>query len=224
MAPLPTLEPVWTPRHKLTLPHPDRHTLMPTDLDAPPAPPAPSLSLRTLIIQTVVITALLVGAVVLASVFLREPLSNAADWVVNSFGLPGIALGIFISDTFTFPIPPDTYIFLAVASNLRVMEVLVTVCVVSVLAGNVAYFLGPLLTRVPFLNKKIEQFRPQGQDLFLRYGVWTVVIGALTPLPYSVVCWFAGLYKMPYGRFFFATLFRIPRMIGYYYLFKLGWV
>jgi membrane protein YqaA with SNARE-associated domain len=186
-------------------------------------PPQP-LSLRTLLIQTATITALLVIAVVLAGIFLKEPLTIAANWVVHTFGLPGIALGIFISDTFTFPIPPDTYIFLAVASQLRELDVLLTVCLVSVFAGNVAYFLGPLLARIPLIRNKIEQFRPQGQDLFLRYGVWTVAIGALTPLPYSLVCWFAGLYKMPYKRFFLATLFRIPRMIGYYYLFKLGWV
>jgi membrane protein YqaA with SNARE-associated domain len=191
--------------------------------DPPTAAIAPQLSLRTLLIQTVVITAILVGAVALAGIFLHEPLSQGATWVVNTFGLPGIALGIFISDTFTFPIPPDTYIFLAVASKMRVLEVFLTVCTVSVLAGNVAYFLGPMLAKIPFIRDKIERFRPQGQDLFLRYGVWTVAIGALTPLPYSVICWFAGLYKMPYRRFFLATLFRIPRMIGYYYLFKLGW-
>ena len=197
---------------------------MSTDPHTPAEQPTQPLSLRTLLIQTAVITALLVGAVVLAGMFLKEPLSAAADWVVHRFGLPGIALGIFISDTFTFPIPPDTYIFLAVASQLRELEVLVTVCLVSVFSGNVAYFLGPLLARIPLIRNKIEQFRTQGQDLFLRYGVWTVAIGALTPLPYSLVCWFAGLYKMPYKRFFLATLFRIPRMIGYYYLFKLGWV
>ena len=39
-----------------------------------------------------------------------------------------------------------------------------------------------------------------------------------------ITCWMAGIYKMPYGKFLLATLFRAPRMVAYYYLFVLGWL
>ena len=82
--------------------------------------------------------------------------------------------------------------------------------------------LGPYVGRVPFLRNKIEQWRVKGEHLFDRWGVWTVAIGALSPLPYSITCWFAGIYNMPYRRFFLATLFRIPRIIAYYMIFRPG--
>jgi membrane protein YqaA with SNARE-associated domain len=183
-----------------------------------------SLSLRSLLWQTILVTVVLVALVIVAGALIREPLTQAAELAVAKFGILGIAIGIFISDAFTFPIPPDTYVFLAVASNIPDPLAIATLSLASMLAGNVAYFLGPLLTKIEFLRKKIERFRERGQDLFLRYGIWTIALGALTPLPYSLICWLAGIYRMPYKRFLIATLFRIPRMVFYFYLFKLGWL
>ncbi len=192
------------------------------ELESQPDPDE-SASLRNILVQTALITALLFGVVVLLATVFAEPTKALADWMVQTLGLSGIFLGVFAADAFTFPIPPDTYLLIAVASETGVVEVLSTICLASILAGITAYFVGPFLTKFPYLGHKIEHFRPRGEALFRRFGVWAVAIAALTPVPFSIVCWMAGIYNMPKGKFLATLLFRIPRFIGYFYIFVLGW-
>lgn len=191
-----------------------------------PSPPAKrSLKeLRPIIIQTVIAAGVVVGIVVLAAIFFRDPLTRWGEWMVAKFGLPGLLVGIALSDIFSFPIPPDTFLFIAATTKMPVFSTLATISAVSVACGSIAYKLGPFLSQLPFLRKRVERWRPRGEALFRHWGVWTVAIGALSPLPYAMTCWFAGIYKMPYRRFVLATLFRIPRLVAYYYLFVLGWL
>ncbi|MCX7999216.1 MAG: VTT domain-containing protein, partial [Leptospiraceae bacterium] len=57
-----------------------------------------------------------------------------------------------------------------------------------------------------------------------KYGSWGVVLAACTPLPYSWMAILVGSFKMPFYRFFVASLARIPRFLVYFYAIKLGWV
>lgn len=180
-------------------------------------------SLRPLILQAVAITALMFVFIAFGAAFLREPLEVVAFWIVEELGMLGVFLGVFATDALTLPIPPDTYLFMAVASDAPAIPILTACCLGSVMAASVAYRIGPYIQRLPFLRKRLERFRSRGEQLFLKYGTWTVVIAALSPIPFSVVCWLAGIYRMPYRPFFFATLARVPRLVGYYYLFELGW-
>ena len=180
-------------------------------------------SLRRLAWQTFWVTVVLVAMVAGAGWLLRDPLTEMARWLVENLGYAGMFGGVFLADTFTFPIPPDVYIFIAVASGIDVVPALSTVAVASVVAGNAAYYIGPYVSEIPLLRARIERFRPRGERLFQKYGVWAVAIAAMTPVPFSVVCWMAGTYRMKYKSFAVATLMRIPRVIGYYWLYKMGW-
>ena len=72
-------------------------------------------------------------------------------------------------------------------------------------------------------TKMCFQFMILSWMLLKKWGLWTVVIAALTPIPFSIVCWFAGIYKMPYRPFFIGTLVRFLRFALFYYLFVIGW-
>ena len=191
--------------------------------DEPPLH-ASDVSLRSMIVQTIVITAIIVACVALLAKFFYAPFQALAMQVIGVLGLPGVLFGLWLTDTFTFPIPTDAYLVVAVASGAPWLPMMVAISLVSTFAGNCAYFVGPWLTRVPFINKRIEAFRPRGERLFARWGVGAIAIAALTPLPYSVICWFAGIYKMSYKRFALSTLFRIPRMVVYYLLIAGQWI
>jgi membrane protein YqaA with SNARE-associated domain len=180
-------------------------------------------SLRSLLIQGVSTAVAVVLCVILIAVLAREPAVQASDWIVDQLGLWGIAIAVILADTFTFPVPPDAYLLAAVASNADELPILAVISVSSILAGNLAYFVGPLLQNVPILGKRIEKFRGRGELLFKKWGLWTVVVAALTPIPFSIVCWFAGIYKMPYRPFFIGTLTRFLRFALFYYLFIFGW-
>lgn len=180
-------------------------------------------SLKPLIVRGLVVTALILAAVWLVGRFLAEPAKQLAQLIVDELGLLGIFGAVLAADAFTIPIPPDTYILAAVASGSQVVEIVTIVGVASVVAGIVAYFVGPLFEKLPILRKKIDKVRPQGEALFFKYGTWTVVLAALTPLPFSVTCWIAGIYRMPFRPFVLAVLWRIPRFWVYYWMFLYGW-
>jgi uncharacterized membrane protein YdjX (TVP38/TMEM64 family) len=43
-------------------------------------------------------------------------------------------------------------------------------------------------------------------------------------VPYSGLCYAAGLSRLPIKGFALITLIRIPRLVAYYYLIELGWL
>lgn len=182
-----------------------------------------SVNLKTLLLKTFVFTIFIVLLVFFAGSFIREPLTEFAMLIINKLGLFGLFFGIILTDTFTFPVPPDTYLLITVATDREPVLMLTIVCIASIMAGNLAYFIGPTLAKIPFFNRQIEKFRAKGERLFREYGVWAVVIAALTPIPFSIICWLSAIYKMEWKLFFFATFARIPRLVGYYFLFVLGW-
>lgn len=181
-------------------------------------------SVRKLLLETLVFTVVVVGAVVVAGYLFREPLELVARWLVARLGYGGMFAGIFAADAFTFPLPPDFYLFVSIAGGSSVALTLAVCSLSSVLAGNLAYHIGPYIERVPLLRERLEVFRPRGEYLFREWGIWAVAISALTPVPFSIVSWLAGIFEMRRSHFFVASLFRIPRIIGYYALYYYGWV
>src|SRR5690606_279820 len=157
--------------------------------------------------------------VVATALFFREPIAALATTMIETLGVWGVFLGVIAGDGFTFPIPPTTYLFVAVASGVPFLPVLSACVIASFFSGSIAYGVGPLLLKVPFIGPRIEAFRPRGEALFRRWGVWTVAVAALTPLPYSLTCYLAGIYKMPFKNFFLISLIRAPRMVVYFLLF-----
>jgi membrane protein YqaA with SNARE-associated domain len=180
-------------------------------------------SMRRLLLDTVLFTIALVVVVAIAGYLFRDPLATAADWMIERFGLAGLFVGTFLADAFTLPIPPDVYLFIGIASGTAKIPTIVACSIATVAGGNLAYFVGPYVQKLPYLKDKLNDFRPKGEVLFKGYGIWAVAVAAMTPVPFSIVSWLAGIYRMPYSKYFAASLVRVPRIIGYYGLYALGW-
>ena len=179
--------------------------------------------LQNLISQTAVGLLAMMGGIVVAGLFLREPVTAIAISVVDILGSLGVFLGVLASDAFGMPVPPSAYIFAGVAAESPMTSLLFITIITSVAGASLGYVLGPYIGKIPFLHRRLERFRRRGESLFAKWGIWTVGIAAITPLPFAFFCWLAGIYRMPYGYFFAATLVRGPRILGYYGLFLLGW-
>jgi uncharacterized membrane protein YdjX (TVP38/TMEM64 family) len=99
----------------------------------------------------------------------------------------------------------------------------IVVCLSSVVAANVAYKVAGALAHVPFVRRRIEASRPKIDPLFAKYGYYAVAIGAMSPIPFSLLCYVAGLYRVPYRIYAVLVLMRIPRLLVFYALIRLGW-
>ena len=154
------------------------------------------------------------------SLLFEAELNHLTQQIVERLGFAGLATLLVITDSITSPIPPDAILFVVAKSELSQSWPLYVgiLAICSVIAGNIGWTLGWTLQRYQMVPKFVLKFATQQKDLVLKYGRWVVVLGALTPLPFSLTCWSAGMLRMPWKSFFGASLFRIPRVFAAYFL------
>lgn len=191
---------------------------------------APLEDRRARVRETVRLVAQVVGPLLvvflgvgLAAALYRPQLRALGEAFVHRFGYPGMALGAFCADAFNFPIPPQFYMLTAVAGGAPQVPSVAVVCLASVLAANVAYKIAGSLARIPLVARRIEASRPRIDPLFAKYGYYAVAIGAMSPIPFSLLCYVAGLYRVPYRIYAVLVLMRVPRLLLFYALIRLGW-
>lgn len=156
------------------------------------------------------------------NILLGEQIEVLGHQWVESFGYPGIFISTFIMDTFLSPISPDFVLLIYVAGEVNILGVIMVISSASILAGNAGYFIGRFLGNRKAVRKRIEPYERKGHYLMGKYGIWAVIVGAMTPIPFSAVCWIAGMLEMDYKQFFVGTLWRIPRFLIWYVVFSLG--
>lgn len=162
------------------------------------------------------------AVVFLASRHFRPELEALSRLVLDKLGPAGLFFGPFIADAFSVPAPPQLYLLAAITTHKSAVSTLALVASGSVLGGNVARFLGVKLGDRPSLQRLVGRTRAKVDGVFARYGYWAVAVGSLMPLPYSLLCYFAGVYRMPSGLFAVMSLLRVPRLIFFYYVLRAG--
>lgn len=200
-------------------------------LSAPPAsdaPPGPlpegevdaKKLLRQLIVGVVLIIALFAGL----GYFVQEPVEAFAKAWVNATGLVGLFGATVLLDSVPAPIPPDVFMGFALLGGKGLWEASLVTGAASVLGGNLAWLLGRSSARIAWVRRLLEGKGKQSAYLVARNARLAIVLGALTPLPFSVSCIAGGAVGMPWAHLFPLTLLRIPRMVFYLYIMQLGWV
>ena len=166
--------------------------------------------------------AVLVVVAVLAST-LRPQLTALGESFVERFGFGGMAAGTLIADAFHFPIPPQFYMLMAVTGGVSQVTALAAICAGSLSGGYLGYELSKRLGRVSFVARRLEGPRMSAERAFQRWGYRAAVIASLLPIAYSVLCYLAGLNRLPIRFFAVLAVLRVPRLILFYYLVRLGW-
>tara|TARA_B100000287_G_scaffold85655_1_gene78242 strand:+ start:1546 stop:2154 length:609 start_codon:yes stop_codon:yes gene_type:complete len=144
---------------------------------------------------------------------------------LNGFGLIGLAILVF-SEAIINPIPPETLFWpMLVADQTLYGSFLLTIIATSssVAGAVVGYWIGvragkPLIER--FASKDTIQ---RLEVLTVRYGSGGIFIAAVSPIPYKVFGWIAGMGNMDLRLFIAAGIlgrgvrFGVPAMaIGVY--------
>lgn len=161
--------------------------------------------------------------VALGGYFAREPAEAVARGFVTHFGVWGMGLGTLLSDGLHFPVPPQFYMLLAVASRTPLGSAFPAIAVGSLLAGALGYSLARWASRAEWLAKKVGPYRHLLEHTFERHGYRTAVFASLLPIPYSVLCYLAGLNRMPTPFLLLLGVCRIPKLLGFYGLVYYGW-
>ena len=161
---------------------------------------------------------LLVFSLIVLNSYLHEPLEKFTYGLASIFGFWGLCLLLLVSDSLISPLPPDLILLVIAKSSLREHwpTYVLILSIASVIGGHVGYWCGRLIFKTKWMPHWIKE-KIKGQKRSIsEYGGWAVVLGALTPLPYSITCWAAGLFHLKYRTFFWASLTRFFRIFIYY--------
>jgi membrane protein YqaA with SNARE-associated domain len=153
----------------------------------------------------------------------RTELESMGLWFVTRYGYAGLFAGTFAADGFAFPIPPQFYLLAILTTKMPQVPAIAVMCVSSLLAGNFGFHLMRKIGGRPFLKRITARSQKRAEGLFARYGYWAVAIGAITPFPYWLLCYAAGLYKMPPRLFALFITLRIPRLLAMYAIIRAAW-
>jgi membrane protein YqaA with SNARE-associated domain len=168
------------------------------------------------------IAGVFVVMVALASLF-REPLERVGHAFVDHFGYWGMAFGTLIADGFHFPIPPQFYMLMAVTSGSSQPIALGAIAAGSVVGGFAGYSLAHRIVKWGPIARRLQRSQHIAASAFSRFGYRAAIIASLLPIPYSVLCYLAGIQRLPRRIFAVLSLCRLPKLLMFFYMVELGW-
>ncbi len=191
---------------------------------------APELSLKEKgemdpknnLIRFILVCSIIILLLILLRYTLGDYMEQYGKELVDRFGYGGMFAATLIMDTFIMPISPDIIIFLSIAGHVNTFWAIFTITAASMLGGNIGYFIGRFLGNREFVTKRLGKYERKGRYLMKKYGLWAVIIGAMTPIPFSAICWLAGMLDMKYTHFLAGVSWRIPRFLLWYIIIGLG--
>jgi undecaprenyl-diphosphatase len=89
---------------------------------------------------------------------------------------------------------------------------LTLIFIATFLGSIVGYFLGRTLGH-PIASWLLGKRRlEEGEKFIKKWGILGVILAGLTPIPFKIVTWTAGIFEMPFWKFLIGVLIgRIPR-------------
>ena len=146
-----------------------------------------------------------------------EFLSDINIWV-EGFAETDWAILVLIVGTFLesliSPIPPDPLLIaMSVLQPSLAIYFALVATTASVLGALLGHWIGKKYGRLVLRKFVSEDKILVGEKLFDKYGVWAVLLAAITPIPYKVFAILAGVLKLDVKRFLIASI--IGRGIRY---------
>ena len=159
----------------------------------------------------------------LSGLLLREPLVQIGGWCVTRFGIIGLFVATWVTDTSPLPLTNEPLMFLALGGGMGRWTIFAVVSAASVTGGASGYFFGRTLHRFTRVHERMMRWSPDVVAWLEKNGAWGVAVAALTPIPYSLSTWTAGVIGTRFSLVMLAALLRIPKTAFYLLLLIAGW-
>ena len=170
---------------------------------------------KRLLIQTILALVVLGALITIISMYFKEPVEAWSKSFIAVTGLWGVALGFMLPDALTLPIPPDTFLLAGYMGGLDFVPIAVSASLGSIIGGTLGFLMIRHFSESSWVQGKLAAKLEWGKSFMERYGTTALAIAALTPLPYSVICWACGATGMRIRTFLSVSLLRIPRVFAY---------
>ncbi|HRZ77861.1 MAG TPA: hypothetical protein P5248_10875 [Bacteroidales bacterium] len=164
-------------------------------------------------IYLVVIAAVLIGAFTYIESHIID-LGLMFESFMRTLDSTSVFILFFISESFLGLLPPDFFILWLKEFDNR-YELITLLATLSYIGGIIAYFMGRGLSFHPAISRFIASKYKKNFQLVRKWGGVFVVLAALTPLPFSIVCLLSGLLRYPKVLFIAFSATRFIRFYAY---------
>jgi membrane protein YqaA with SNARE-associated domain len=164
----------------------------------------------------------LMGALAIPVMNYKDQLEEICHYFVEHFGGLGVAMGFLVPDMVPIPFTQDIFTGMAVIGGMGFLEAVCWATAGSLIGGSIGFFIGRSLGNTPRFQRFVKGRGSRAYSLVQERGSIAVIIGAVTPIPYSVVCWSCGALDFPYSRLMWISLLRAPRIAFYLALIVYG--
>ena len=137
-------------------------------------------------------------------------IDDAMAWVTQILSPAGLISLFFFSEVSFGFITPELLIVWA-DETLKPNWMLALLAALSYTAGIVSYFIGRFWSTRKIVRERILERNVTTMDQLRRFGGLLIILAALTPLPYPIVCQLSGMNKYPFKYFVWITLVRFLR-------------
>ena len=133
---------------------------------------------------------------------------------LEELGHIGLAIYTFIEVLLILPPIEVIYYPLIQLNPEKWYLYLINVVVFNVIASMIGYYIGRKIGYPILRYFSSEEVLEKAKNLFDKWGVMAVAIGAFTPIPYTIVVFLAGISKMDFKKYMFAGFVgRVPRYV-----------
>jgi membrane protein YqaA with SNARE-associated domain len=138
---------------------------------------------------------------------------------INSIGdrLP-LLLGIFTVSEIVFGILPPELFMLIWQSKGILSEYIINLTYLTVIsygAGVLGYYIGHFFSKTAIYRRISDRYLKQYDNQLKKFGLYIVLVGAVTPVPFSATCMLAGSVNLPIRSFLLICISRIIRFAAY---------
>lgn len=154
---------------------------------------------------------------------LRAPITWAGSWFIDVFGLSGLGVLTLLVDASPLPLTNEPLMVLAIGAGVSLWTIFGVMSVGSTAAGIVGWICGRLVGQHTAPGRWITGRYPGVQLFLVRWGALGVGIAALTPIPFGLTAWAAGMARVPFWKVVLASLCRVPKTGFYLWLIAYGW-
>ena len=135
--------------------------------------------------------------------------------ILETYSPKIVILCFLISESILGLIPPEIFILWSSKSGSPFLF-LFALATVSYIGGAVSYFIGMRIFLMPAVSKHVEEKIKQHIINLRKWGGLFIVLGAISPIPHSIVSIGAGLIDYKFKYYLLWSLFRYLRFVIYY--------
>ena len=135
--------------------------------------------------------------------------------ILETYSPKIVVFWFLISESILGLIPPEIFILWSSQSSSPFL-LLFALATASYIGGAVSYFIGMRISLMPTVSKHVERKIKQHIINLCKWGGLFIVLGAISPIPHSIVSIGAGLIDYKFKYYLLWSLFRYLRFVIYF--------